>query len=156
MDRRAVLGTLGLLAAPLTARDLGYTEGHNIVLEYRWAEGRYERFPALIAELLALKVDVIVIAGTPAALAVRRATTAILLVMVAVGDPIGSGLVKSLVRTAETLTRDLSLESSQSLSRSLRGHGRFGCYPGARSPPPSYLSHWPEATLLALPSAAYA
>ena len=85
-------------------RDLGYTEGKNIVLEYRWAEGRYERFPALIAELLALKVDVIVTAGTPGALAVRRVTTAIPLVMVAVGDPVGSGLVKSLARTGGSLT----------------------------------------------------
>src|SRR5690242_15102467 len=47
-------------------RDRGYVEGRNVVIEYRWAEGKYERFPALVAELLALKVDVIVTAGTPA------------------------------------------------------------------------------------------
>ena len=51
-------------------RELGYVEGRNIVIEYRWAEGEYERFPALIAELAALNFDVIVTAGTPAALAV--------------------------------------------------------------------------------------
>ena len=79
-------------------RELGYVEGRNILIEYRWAEGKYERFPALIAELIALKVDVIVTAGTPASLAVKKATTSIPLVMVAVGDPIGVGLVASLAR----------------------------------------------------------
>jgi putative ABC transport system substrate-binding protein len=52
-------------------RELGYVEGQNIVIEYQWAEGTYERFPALIAELLARKVEVIVTAGTPASLAVK-------------------------------------------------------------------------------------
>lgn len=77
-------------------REFGYIEGRNILIEYRWAEGKYERFPPLIGELIALKVDVIVTAGTPAALAVKRATAAIPLVMVAVGDPVGTGLVASL------------------------------------------------------------
>jgi putative ABC transport system substrate-binding protein len=90
-------------------RELGYVDGRDLVIEYRWAEGRYERFPALIAELIALKVDVIVTAGTPAALAVRRATTAIPLVMVAVGDPVGSGLVKSLARPGGNLTGLVSI-----------------------------------------------
>ena len=79
-------------------RDLGYVEGRNIIIEYRWAEGKYERFPDLIAELVARKVEVIVTAGTPAALAVRRATATVPLVMVAVGDPVSTGLVASLAR----------------------------------------------------------
>lgn len=79
-------------------RDLGYEESRNVVIEYRWAEGNYDRFPALIAELVALKVDVIVTAGTPAALAVKNATASIPLVMVAVGDPVGTGLVASFAR----------------------------------------------------------
>src|SRR5690349_12299862 len=54
-------------------RDLGYTEGRNILIEYRWAEGNYDRLPSLIAELIALKVDMIVTAGTPAAQAVQKA-----------------------------------------------------------------------------------
>jgi ABC transporter substrate binding protein len=58
-------------------RDLGYEAGRNIVIEYRWAEGEYERFAALIAELIALNVDVIVTAGTPASLAVKKATSSI-------------------------------------------------------------------------------
>jgi len=85
-------------------RDLGYVEGRNIVIEYRWAEGKYERFPALIAELLALKVDVIVTAGTPATLAVKKATTSVPLVMVAVGDPVGAGIVASLARPGGNIT----------------------------------------------------
>jgi putative ABC transport system substrate-binding protein len=99
------------LVGPFRAgfRELGYVEGRDLVIEYRWAGGQYERFPALIAELIALKVDVIVTAGTPAALAVRRATTAIPLVMIAVGDPVGSGLVKSLARPGGTLTGLVSI-----------------------------------------------
>jgi putative ABC transport system substrate-binding protein len=85
-------------------RDLGYLEGRNLLIEYRWAEGKYERFPALIAELIALKVDVIVTAGTPASLAVKKATTSIPLVMVAVGDPVGTGLVASLARPGGNIT----------------------------------------------------
>jgi putative ABC transport system substrate-binding protein len=85
-------------------RELGYEEGRNIVIEYRWADGKYERFSALIAELIAAKVDVIVTAGTPAALAVKKATTTVPVVMVAVGDPVGTGLVPSLARPDGNLT----------------------------------------------------
>jgi len=85
-------------------RDLGYMEGRNSQIEYRWAEGKYERFPALIAELISLKVDVIVTAGTPAALAVKKATTSIPLVMVAVGDPVSTGLVATLSRPGGNAT----------------------------------------------------
>lgn len=84
--------------------ELGYEEGRNIIIEYRWADGKYERFPALVAELIAAKVDVIVTAGTPAALAVKKATTTVPLVMVAVGDPVGTGLVPSLARPGGNLT----------------------------------------------------
>jgi putative tryptophan/tyrosine transport system substrate-binding protein len=85
-------------------RELGYEEGRNIIIEYRWADGKYEQFPALVAELVAAKVDVIVTAGTPAALAVKKATTTVPLVMVAVGDPVGTGLVPSLARPGGNLT----------------------------------------------------
>ena len=90
-------------------RELGYVEGRDVAIEYRWAEGQYERLPALVAELIALKVEVLVTAGTPAALAVKRATTTIPLVMVAVGDPIGTGLVKSLARPGGNLTGLVSI-----------------------------------------------
>ncbi|MBR0719215.1 ABC transporter substrate-binding protein [Bradyrhizobium liaoningense] len=85
-------------------RELGYEEGRNIIIEYRWADGKYDRFPVLAAELIAAKVDAIVTAGTPAALAVKKATTTVPLVMVAVGDPIGTGLVPSLARPGGNLT----------------------------------------------------
>src|SRR3990172_3052156 len=113
------IGFLGNATAALEAnlvgpfreglRDLGYVEGRNILIEYRWAEGKYERFPALIAELIALKVDVIVTAGTPASLAVKKAITSIPLVMIAVGDPVGTGLVASLARPGVNLTGLVSI-----------------------------------------------
>jgi putative ABC transport system substrate-binding protein len=85
-------------------RRLGYEEGRNAHIEYRWADGEYDRFPALVAELLAAKVDIIVTAGTPAALAVKRATKSVPLVMVAVGDPVGTGIVPSLARPGGNIT----------------------------------------------------
>jgi len=85
-------------------RDLGYVEGRNLLIEYRWAEGKYDRFPALIGELLALKVAVIVTAGTPATLAVKKATTSVPLVMSAVGDPVGTGIVPSLSHPGGNIT----------------------------------------------------
>ena len=85
-------------------RELGHVEGQNLVIEYRWAEGKYERFPALIAELLAQRVEVIVTAGTPASLAVQKATTSVPLVMVGVGDPVTTGLVAILARPGGTIT----------------------------------------------------
>jgi putative ABC transport system substrate-binding protein len=85
-------------------KQLGYVEGVNSHVEYRWAEGDYAKFPALVAELVAAKVELIVTAGTPAALAVRKAAPAMPLVMVAVGDPVGTGLVKSLSRPGTNAT----------------------------------------------------
>src|SRR3990167_10770797 len=85
-------------------RDLGYVDGRNILIEYRWAEGKYERFPTLIAELIALKVELIVTAGTPASLAVKKATTSLPLVMITVGDPVANGLVASLARPGGNIT----------------------------------------------------
>jgi putative ABC transport system substrate-binding protein len=85
-------------------RELGYIEGQNILIEYRWAEGKYERLAALVAELLARNVEEIVTAGTPASHAVKKATTSVPFVMVAVGDPVASGLVPSLTRPAGNIT----------------------------------------------------
>lgn len=85
-------------------RELGYEEGRNIVIEYRWADGEYERFSTLVDELIAAKVDLIVTAGTPAALAAKKATTTVPIIMAAVGDPVGTGLVPSLARPGGNLT----------------------------------------------------
>jgi putative ABC transport system substrate-binding protein len=79
-------------------------EGETVALEARWAEGRYERFPELVAEMVRLKVDVLVVATTPGALAAKKATQTIPVVMVGVGDPVGSGLVASLARPGGNLT----------------------------------------------------
>jgi putative ABC transport system substrate-binding protein len=84
--------------------ELGYVEGRDIAIEYRWAEGDYRRFPKLIAELLAVPVEIIVTAGTPSAQAVQRASKTIPLVMVAVGDPVGTHLVASLAHPGGNAT----------------------------------------------------
>jgi ABC-type uncharacterized transport system substrate-binding protein len=84
---------------------LGYVEGRNILIEYRWAEGKPERFPILAAELVALKVDVIVTTGgTLAVLAAKQATTSLPIVFSAVGDPVAEGLVTSLARPGGNIT----------------------------------------------------
>jgi putative ABC transport system substrate-binding protein len=85
-------------------REHGYEEGRNIEIVFGWAEGKYERFPALIAEFIAANVDVIVTAGTPATLAVKKATSTVPLVMIAVGDPVGTGIVPSLARPGGNIT----------------------------------------------------
>ena len=86
-------------------RDLGYVEGRNLVIEYRDAEGKLERLPALAAELVALKVDVIVAGGTLAAVAATQATKTIPIVFAsAIGDPITDGLVTSLARPGGNVT----------------------------------------------------
>ena len=85
-------------------RQLGYAEGQNLVIEYRSADGRDDRFPGLARELLALKVDVIVTRGTPAAKAVKNATSTVPVVMTASGDPVGVGLVTSLARPGGNIT----------------------------------------------------
>jgi putative ABC transport system substrate-binding protein len=79
-------------------RELGYIEGKNIAFEYRWTPGRDEQFRVLAAELVRLKVDVIVTRGTPAALAAKNATKAIPIVMAASGNPVETGVVASLAR----------------------------------------------------------
>src|SRR6266545_3247377 len=85
-------------------RALGYVEGQNLVMEYRGAEGQFERFPDLAAELVRLQVDVLLVGPTPAALAAKDATTTIPIVMAGVGDPVGSGLVASLARPGGHVT----------------------------------------------------
>ncbi len=137
MDRRAFLGTLAALAAPLAAeaqrgdriarigylalhpaarepireaffqrlRDLGYVEGRNLLIEYRDADGKPERFAALAAQLVALKVDVIVATGgTAPTLAAKQATATVPIVFTSAGDPVAEGIVTSLARPGGNVT----------------------------------------------------
>ena len=85
-------------------RTLGYIEGKNFVIEYRSADGRDERFPGLAAELVGLKVDLILTRGTPAALAAKHAAGAIPVVITGVGDPVGQGIIASLSRPGGNIT----------------------------------------------------
>ncbi len=133
MDRRAFIGTLagGLLAGPLAAEgrigilspsttpsesarrqsplmqtlaELGYIENHNLVVEYRAAEGKIERLPDLAAELVQVKVDAIFTASSPGVQAARKATDVIPIVFTGVNDPVGLGLVASLSRPGGNVT----------------------------------------------------
>ena len=84
--------------------ELGYVEGKNIVIEYRYAEGKPERLPDLAAELVRLKIDVIVTVGGPSVLAAKKATSTIPIVFAGSGDPVGSGFVSSLARPGGNMT----------------------------------------------------
>jgi putative ABC transport system substrate-binding protein len=110
----AHIGYLGLVSASwhtprVTAfraglRDLGYAEGKDIVIEFRWAEGRYDQLPALAAELVRLNVDVIVTHTVPGAIAAKQATSTIPIVITAAADLLAFGLVESLARPGGNLT----------------------------------------------------
>jgi len=108
-------------------RQLGWSEGTSITIEYRWAEGRPERFAEIAAEFVRLKVDVILAAGTEAALAAKQATAIIPIVFPVAGDPVGTGLVASLTRPGANLTgvsnqsRDLAAKRLELLSEVVRG-----------------------------------
>ena len=100
-------------------RDLGYVEGQNIAIEYRWAEGQLDRLPDLAAELVRLKVDVIVASSTPTALAAKNATRTIPIVFVTAGDPVGSGLVAGIARPGGNIT-GLSLLAPEIVAKQLQ------------------------------------
>jgi len=85
-------------------RELGYVEGQNILIDYRWAEGLPDRFPALAAELVQLRVDAIVTYNNPAVAALQQATRTIPIVVANMGDPVGSGFVASLARPGANIT----------------------------------------------------
>jgi putative ABC transport system substrate-binding protein len=85
-------------------RELGYVEGRNLAIKYAWAEGRPDRFPVLARELVDLKPDVILTAGTPGALAAKQATRSIPIVMAVVGNPLEVGLVSSLAKPGGNAT----------------------------------------------------
>jgi len=97
---------------------LGYVEGQNLIMEYRMAAGQNERLPGLAAELVRLKVDVLLAVNTSAALAAKHATTTIPIVMIGVGNPVGSGLVASLARPGGNIT-GLAAQASDLVGKQL-------------------------------------
>ena len=123
--------TIGLLgaAAPLTQgpraaafvqrlRELGWIEGRTVAMEYRWAEGRGERFAEIAAKFVRHKVDVIVTSATAAIVAAKQATSVIPIVFAAAGDPVGTGLVASLARPSGNVT-GLSIQQTDVAAKRL-------------------------------------
>lgn len=98
-------------------RDLGYVEGQNIVIEYRWAEGKDDRYPILAAELVSLGVDLIVTQGTQATVAAKQATSTIPIIVGGAGDLVGEGLVASLARPGGNVTGFTNIDPDLSAKR---------------------------------------
>jgi putative tryptophan/tyrosine transport system substrate-binding protein len=129
-QQAAKVARIGFLALSLAAaphadeafrqglRELGYVEGSNLVIEYRDAEGKFERLPALAAELVALKVDVIVAPNTIGALAAKEVTRTVPIVFAVAADPVASGLVTSLPRPGGNVT-GLSILASELVGKCL-------------------------------------
>ena len=116
-QQRAKLPTIGFLGSGTAAaqsqwtaafvqrlRELGWSEGRNVAIEYRWGEGRSERFAEIAAEFVLLKVDVILTHNTPPVLAAKQATSVIPIVFATAGDPVGTGVVASLARPGGNVT----------------------------------------------------
>ena len=118
----------------LKLQDFGYSEGKNLRLEVRRAEGDLARLPALAKELVSLEPDVILTGGAPATRAVQRATSSIPIVMVAVGDPIGEGFIKSFAKPGGNIT------GNSDLSVDLAAKSLELCIP--HFPTPSVLLSW--------------
>ena len=85
-------------------QEFNYVEGKNLIIEYRWGDGNFDRLPAMAAELVLLNPDVIISVNTAALLALQRATTTIPIVMLATADPVASGLVRGLARPGANIT----------------------------------------------------
>ena len=98
-------------------RELGYTEGKNTVIEFRWANGNAERLPALAAELVAANVDVLVTATTQGALAAKGATKTVPIVLASVGDPVSTGVVMSLARPGVNITGSAMFAADETVKR---------------------------------------
>jgi len=123
-------------------RDLGYTEGKNVLVEYRSAEGKLDRIPSLVAELVQLKVDVLVSGNLPAIRAAKEATKSIPIVILTVQDPVATGIVHSLARPGGNITgltslvRDLSGKRLELLKEVVPGMSRVGVLWDTNAPGP--------------------
>src|SRR6266478_728745 len=110
----------GLQAFLQTLRELGWIEGQNLIIEYRWADGNIERLPSLAAELVTQKVDLIVAPAGTAALAAKKATSSIPIVMIFPADPVGLGLVASVRRPGGNVTGTTSTPSPEIFGKQLQ------------------------------------
>ena len=121
-------------------RDRGYIEGKNILVEYRYAEGRQDHVPSLVSELVQLKVDVLVVITLPSVRAAKEATKTIPIVMVLAVDPVATGIVDSLARPGgnitglATLQRELSGKRPELLTKVVPGMSRVGVLRDAEAP----------------------
>src|SRR5262245_48486887 len=119
---------------------LGWVEGKNIAIEYRFAEGKNDRLPELAAELVRLKVDLILVASNPLALAAKSTTTTIPIVMTSAPDPVASGLVASLARPGgnvtglSSLSREITTKSLEILKDAVPKLARVGLLGGRAAP----------------------
>jgi len=144
--RSVTIGVIAPLSLPAIEglrkgfRDLGYVEGQNLRLEYRWAEGPAERYVSVAEELLRLGVDAIVTWGTPATMGAQQATTSLPIVMAAVGDPLGAQLVSNLARPGgnvtgfSSLTAELEVKRLQVLKELLPNLQRLGILSNPTNP----------------------
>jgi putative ABC transport system substrate-binding protein len=156
----AALNDANLSAFQDGMRKLGYIEGRNLVIEYRSADGHNERFPELAAELVGLKIDLIVTRGTPAALAAKHATGTIPIVMAASGGPVGTGVVASLAQPAGNITglstigSDLYGKRIELLKEMIPGTAEIAAFLNMSNPvsPPNWKEIQTAAQSLGLPS----
>jgi ABC-type uncharacterized transport system substrate-binding protein len=137
-------------------RDLGYIEGKNILIEYRYIEGQQDRVPSLVAELVQLKVDVLIVATLTSIRAAKQATTTIPIVMVTSGDPVATGIVDSLARPGGNitgltkLTRELNGKRLELLKEAVPGISRVGVLWDPRGPGPAIAFKEYEAAAISL------
>src|SRR6266496_2431303 len=137
-------------------RDLGYIEGENILVEYRYVEGRLDRVPALLGELVQLKVDVLVATFTIAIRAAKQATTTIPIIMVSATDPVAAGFVDSLARPGGNITgvvrliRELSSKRLELLKEAVPRISRVGVLWDVKAPGPAIAFKEYEASARSL------
>ena len=137
-------------------RDLGYFEGKNVLVEYRYIEGKSDRIPSLVAELVQLKVDVLVVTNPPSIRTAKQATKTIPVVMVTTGDPVATGLVDSLARPGGNitgltrLTRELSGKRLELLKEVLPAISRVGVL-WTQGPSANFKEYEPAARALKIP-----
>ena len=137
-------------------RELGWIEGRNLAIEFRWGEGRFERLAEFAADLVRLKVDVIVTSGTPQVVAAKQATSVIPIVFAAAGDPVGTGLVASLARPGGNVTgsslqaTDLAGKRLELLREIVPGLRRLAIMANSDSPAPVVEMREVQATAATL------